>query len=101
MKTQEESTAVDQRRKKIELLVAGRTVHAKTAGAIAKYLAEGYTVSVRAMGAGAVNQAVKALCIARGMVAPKGNNLSFIPAFSDGETDGEQRTSIVFQVIEN
>ncbi|HHY80019.1 MAG TPA: stage V sporulation protein S, partial [Thermoanaerobacter sp.] len=49
-------------------------------------------------GAGAVNQAVKAIAIARGFVAPNGIDLIAIPAFSEIEIDGEMRTAIKFIV---
>ena len=44
--------------------------------------------------AGALNQAVKAVAIARGFVAPSGLDLICIPAFTDIEIDGEERTAI-------
>ena len=78
----------------IELKVAARTPAAKAAGAIVKNLQEGKRVSLIAMGAGAVNQAVKAICIARGMAAPHGYNLICIPAFVDEVVDGESKTAI-------
>ena len=46
------------------------------------------------MGAGALNQAIKAIAIARGFVAPSGKNLVCIPAFTDIAIDGEERTAI-------
>ena len=44
--------------------------------------------------AGALNQAVKAIAIARGFVAPHGIDLVCVPAFADIEIDGEERTAI-------
>ena len=44
--------------------------------------------------AGALNQAIKAIAIARGFVAPSGKNLICIPAFTDIVIDGEERTAI-------
>jgi len=49
---------------------------------------------VQAIGAGAINQAVKAVAIARGFVAPSGLDLVCIPAFVDVVIDGEERTAI-------
>ena len=46
------------------------------------------------VGAGAINQAVKAIAIARGFVAPSGIDLVCIPAFTDIVIDGEERTAI-------
>ena len=44
--------------------------------------------------AGALNQAIKAIAIARGFVAPAGKNLVCIPAFTDIVIDGDERTAI-------
>ena len=44
--------------------------------------------------AGALNQAIKGIAIARGFVAPSGKNLVCTPAFSDITIDGEERTAI-------
>jgi stage V sporulation protein S len=49
---------------------------------------------VQAIGAGAINQAVKAVAIARGFVAPSGLDLVCVPAFVDVTIDGEERTAI-------
>ncbi len=52
------------------------------------------TVEIQAIGAGALNQAVKAIAIARGFVAPSGIELICIPAFTDVEIDGQEKTAI-------
>ena len=57
-------------------------------------LREKSSVEVQAIGAGALNQAIKGIAIARGFVAPSGKNLICIPAFSDIVIDGEERTAI-------
>ena len=44
--------------------------------------------------AGALNQAIKSIAIARGFVAPSGKNLVCIPAFTDIVIEGEERTAI-------
>ena len=49
---------------------------------------------MQAIGAGAVNQAIKAIAIARGFVAPSGIDLVCIPAFVDLQIEGEERTAI-------
>lgn len=46
------------------------------------------------MGAGAANQAIKAIAIARGYLAPLGIDLICIPAFASVLIDGEERTAI-------
>ncbi|ADU51066.1 Stage V sporulation protein S [Thermaerobacter marianensis DSM 12885] len=68
------------------------------AGALAAVLREDGTAEVQAIGAGAVNQAVKAIAITRGYVAPNGIDLVVIPAFTDIVIDGQQRTAIKFIV---
>lgn len=57
-------------------------------------LRENGTAEVQAIGAGALNQAVKAVAIARGFVAPSGLDLMFVPAFVDVIIEGEERTAI-------
>ena len=64
------------------------------AGALAGVFREKGIVEVQAIGAGALNQAVKAVAIARGFVAPAGVDLVCIPAFAEVEVEGEDRTGI-------
>ena len=64
------------------------------AGALAAIIKEKNIVEIQAVGAGAINQAVKAIAIARGFVAPSGRDIVCIPAFTDIEIDGEERTAI-------
>lgn len=68
------------------------------AGAVAAVLREKGMVELQAIGAGAVNQAVKAIAISRGFVAPNGIDLITIPAFTKVQIDGEERTAIKFLV---
>jgi stage V sporulation protein S len=49
---------------------------------------------LQTVGAGALNQAVKAIAIARGFVAPSGMDLMCVPAFADITINGEERTAI-------
>ena len=64
------------------------------AGALANALKQMDKIEMQAIGAGALNQAIKAIAIARGFVAPSGKNLVCIPAFTDIVIDGEERTAI-------
>ena len=64
------------------------------AGALAGVLRQDGAVEVQVVGAGALNQAIKAVAIARGFVAPSGVDLVCIPTFADIEIDGESRTAI-------
>ena len=64
------------------------------AGAIAGLVKENNKAEMQAIGAGALNQAVKAVAIARGFVAPAGVDLVCIPAFADVDVEGENRTGM-------
>ena len=64
------------------------------AGALAAIIKEKNIVEIQAVGAGAINQAVKAIAIARGFVAPSGRDMVCVPAFTDIEIDGQERTAI-------
>ncbi|ADQ04543.1 Stage V sporulation protein S [Caldicellulosiruptor owensensis OL] len=80
------------------LKVAATSKPQKVAGALTAVIKEKRAVELQAVGAGAVNQAVKAIAIARGKVAPNGIDLIVIPAFSEIDIDGEERTAIKFIV---
>ena len=64
------------------------------AGALAAIIKEKNIVEIQAVDAGAINQAVKAIAIARGFVAPSGRDIVCVPAFTDIEIDGQERTAI-------
>jgi len=66
------------------------------AGAIAGALEKDCLVEAHAIGAGAVNQAVKAIAIARRFIEREGDRLKVTPGFMDLEIDGEKRTGIRF-----
>jgi stage V sporulation protein S len=76
------------------LKVSARSNPNSVAGALAGVLRERGCAEMQAIGAGALNQAVKAVAIARGFVAPSGVDLICIPAFTDIIIDGEERTAI-------
>ncbi len=76
------------------LKVSAKSNPNAVAGALAGVLKESESVEIQAVGAGALNQAIKAVAIARGFVAPSGMDLVCIPAFTDIEIDGEKRTAI-------
>ena len=69
-----------------------------SAGAIAGMIKDGVPVEIQAVGAGAVNQAVKAIAISRGFLSPVGIEIACIPSFADIVIDGEYRTAIRFAV---
>ena len=76
------------------LKVSSKSNPNSVAGALANVFREMGRVEVQAVGAGALNQAIKAIAIARGFVAPTGKNLVCIPAFTDILIDNEERTAI-------
>ncbi|ACM23684.1 MULTISPECIES: stage V sporulation protein S [Thermotoga] len=81
------------------LKVSSKSDPNKVAGAIAGVVREHGRAEIQAIGAGAVNQAVKAIAIARGYLAPSGIDLVFVPAFTDVEIENEKRTAIKFIVF--
>ena len=64
------------------------------AGALANAFKEKSMIEIQAVGAGALNQAIKAVAIARGYIAPIGKDIYCIPAFSDVVIEGEDKTAI-------
>lgn len=80
------------------LKVSSKSSPASVAGAIAGMVKDGVPVNMQCVGAGAVNQAVKALAIARGFLIPTGVDISCAPTFSDIDIAGEKRTAIRFAV---
>ena len=66
--------------------------------AIAHALYESPQIKLRAVGASAVNQAVKSIAIARGFVAPRGLDLSCRPGFTTVESRDGNISAIVFTI---
>ena len=80
------------------LKVSSKSSPASVAGAIAGMIKDGVPVEIQAVGAGAGNQAVKAIAISRGFLSPVGIEIACIPSFADIVIDGEYRTAIRFAV---
>jgi stage V sporulation protein S len=78
--------------------VSAKSRSTSVAGAIAAVIREYRHAEVQAIGAGAVNQAVKALAIARGYLIDDQIELICIPYFTDVDIDGEERTAVRFMV---
>lgn len=76
------------------LKVSSKSSPASVAGAIAGMVKDGVPVNIQCVGAGAVNQAIKAVAIARGFLIPTGFDISCAPVFSDILINGESRTAI-------
>jgi stage V sporulation protein S len=69
------------------------------ASSIAHAIYDSKPVKLRAVGAGAVNQAIKAVAIARGYVAPRGINLSVIPGFQTVTGEEGEISAIVLSIV--
>lgn len=80
------------------LKVSSKSSPASVAGAIAGMVKDGVCVEIQSVGAGAVNQAVKAIAISRGFLSPVGIEIVCVPAFTDIVIEGEYRTAIRFTV---
>jgi len=78
--------------------VSGRSRTAAVAGAIAGVVRENKRAEVQAIGASAINQAVKAMALAKNYLSEDGYNIVFIPEFVDVEIDDKVRTAIKFVV---
>ncbi len=76
------------------LKISSKSNPNSVAGAIAGLVKENERAEMQAIGAGALNQAIKAVAIARGFVAPTGVDLVCVPAFAEVQVEGEDRTGI-------
>lgn len=78
--------------------VSGTSRTSAVAGAIAGVFREQKHAEVQAIGAVAVNQAVKAMVLAKGYLREDGLEVVFSPEFVDVEIEGKVRTAIKFVV---
>jgi stage V sporulation protein S len=78
--------------------VSAKSRSTSVAGAIAAVIREHRYAEVQAIGAGAVNQAVKALAIARGYLQEDMIDILCIPYFTEVDIDGQERTAVRFVV---
>jgi stage V sporulation protein S len=78
--------------------VAARSKSTAVAGAIAGVVREHGRADIQAIGAGAVNQALKAIAIAIGFLALDGMDVVCIPTFADVDIGGQERTAIRISV---
>jgi stage V sporulation protein S len=76
------------------LKVSSKSNPSKVAGAIANIFREKKNLEIQTIGAGSLNQAVKAIAIARGFVTPSGEDIVVTPAFSDVIINNEQKTAM-------
>jgi stage V sporulation protein S len=78
--------------------VSGRSRTSAVAGAIAGVFRDNKHVEVQAIGASAINQAVKAMALAKSYLAEDGYTIIMVPEFVDVEIDGKVRTAIKFVI---
>lgn len=88
---------VDQQHPEI-IKVSARSRSTAVAGAIAGVMRQFDHAEVQAIGAGAVNQAVKALAIARGYLERDDIDIICIPYFTEVDIEGAERTAVRFHV---
>jgi len=74
--------------------VSARSRTTAVAGAIAGVVRESHRAEVQAIGAGAVNQAIKACAIARGYLAEDGIDVIVIPSFAEVVIGDQERTAL-------
>ena len=74
--------------------VSANSRTASVAGAVAGVIREAGRAEVQAIGAGAVNQAIKAIAIARGYMLEENVDLSCVPTFVEVSINGQERTAI-------
>lgn len=78
--------------------VSSRSVPKSVAGAITTVLREGKSAEVQSVGAGATNQAVKAIAIARVFLSESGIEAVCLPCFAELDVNGEEKTGMKFIV---
>jgi stage V sporulation protein S len=76
------------------LKVSTRSRPSAVAGAIAGVIRESGLAEVQSIGAGATNQAIKAVAIARSYLSEEGIDIFCVPSFIDVAIDEEERTAI-------
>jgi stage V sporulation protein S len=86
--------AVGVRRSAEVLKVSTRSRPSAVAGAIAGVIRESGAAEVQSIGAGATNQAIKAVAIARSYLSEEGIDICCVPSFIDVAIDDEERTAI-------
>ncbi|GIV69269.1 stage V sporulation protein S [Caldilinea sp.] len=83
----------------VAIKVSAQSRTSAVAGAIAGMMRERGCAEIQAIGASAVNQAIKAVTIARSYVAEDGFDLAVVPGFKQVEVEGEERTVLHLKVF--
>lgn len=82
------------------LKVSSNSKPSLVAGALANIMKETDHVKIQVIGAAALNQAIKAVAIARGYMTPSGKDIYLIPSFYDVQIEQENRTALRLDVYE-
>ena len=93
-----EETSLEPKGKADVIKVSAKSRSTAVAGAIAAVMRENRYAEVQAIGAGAVNQAVKALAIARGYLEGDQIDIVCTPYFTEVDIEGQERTAVRFIV---
>lgn len=83
----------------VVIKVASKSEVKAVAGAIASSFAETDVLTVECVGAGAINQAIKAIATARGRLAPIGKDIVCIPSFKTITIGDEDKTGIALKCV--
>ncbi len=81
-----------------QIKVASSSSVNAVAGAISNIIREQDFLEVNTVGAGSLNQAIKAVAIARGYLVPSGIEICLIPSFKEIEIDGKEKTAIKLRI---
>ncbi len=79
--------------------VSAQSRSTAVAGAIAGVMRQEGHAEMQAIGASAVNQAVKAIAIARGYLVQDGFDLVSIPSFTEVDIEGNERTAVRISIF--
>ena len=83
----------------IELIkVATNSSSSKVAGSLATIMREQKSVEIQIIGAGALNQAIKAIAIARGFLVSSGIDIVVIPSFKEVMVNNNEKTAIKLRI---
>lgn len=77
-----------------QIKVASSSKVSAVAGAISNMMREQNMIEVNTVGAGSLNQAIKAIAIARGYLVPSGIEIAVYPSFKEIMIDGNEKTAI-------
>ena len=81
-----------------QIKVASSSNVSRVAGAISNILREQNSLEVATVGAGALNQSIQALAIARGFLIPSGIDFTIIPSFKEIIIDGKEKTAMKLKI---